>query len=886
MFQRVLAAVAAAVLCSVAGAQTTDRLAHLGEFAPGTVSVTKTGSVYELRFTGDETIRYTIDVGDATVAHGGLRVYEASSDSWPLWEGGVGYRDGLGNALGPLWLAQYTTLTAQSMTSNSVVLDYADAIPAPDSTTLYRRHTFTLRGKTLSIHVEDLFSRRQWARNYCGLLVGRTNATEAPKYVLIQGALMSPPTQFRNGAQRWYMTNSLDLFQSNSAAWTLAIQGHLSDASTSFKYNLDTFNQYKRQSNGMISGSLNDTLVVTVSSRMRDTLVMPTTPISPYRPLLEGRTMAILPGTNWADYGTLWNLYDQWGMQDIAAYYFIDWTDPSRNDPPLTPGSNFAQNAGPDWWPARSPATFESSVTAARAKGFLLGAYMAFNELPPTSPLYSASLAQRAQTDTGLIKKGLQTGFDSMAISACLEHAVREATLVEDDYGLNMAYLDIQSYAGPSGGADGDHIDQRHTSRWARTLKRAISDQKTWMRRMTDIYEGPLTGEGSISSGPSSHEWLWAGYCDSVQRCINTGSGVTASDAPAGDPAAPTNWPVVPEFELRVMSRIQTNHGNGFPGRFFGRSDGAGIVNTTTGQTILPMTDRALDRYRAYEITYGKSSYLFTNGPYNGVGNYTWFADMIKEYYLVNALQTLAFESPVSTIDYLYNGTLQSFDAVFGATSTLDTFRDPRIRIVYQNGLTVWVNHNAASWTVSAGGVTYTIPEDGYVAWKAASGGGPAFRSFSAIPSGVSARIDYCYAPGRWEYFDGRGVVSTYAGIDTQGIRRARLVNFVTGSTVYETSTDQIQVIPGTPPALVGVDVVPATLTLSAGARQGIRAMARYSNGAVRNVTTLVTWSTTNPNVARINRGAALSATGTGTASVQCTPFQGIACTPATLTVP
>jgi hypothetical protein len=73
---------------------------------------------------------------------------------------------------------------------------------------------------------------------------------------------------------------------------------------------------------------------------------------------------------------------------------------------------------------------------------------------------------------------------------------------------------------------------------------------------------------------------------------------------------------------------------------------------------------------------------------------------------------------------------------------------------------------------------------------------------------------------------------------------------------------------------------------MSAGARQGVRAMATYSNGAVRNVTTLVTWSTSNPNVGRINRGAALSAAGTGTANVICTPFQGVACTPATLIVP
>lgn len=886
MIRHLFFAAAIAVISASVGAQTSDRLAHLGEYAPGSVSVAKTGSVYELRFTGDETIRYTIDVGEITVARGGLRVYEASSDSWPLWEGGIGYRSAAGIGFAPPYLDPYCTLSGESMTSNSVVLDYTDVVPPPDSRTLHRRHTFTLRGKTLYVNVRDTDGLRTWIRNYCGLHIGRTNGTEVPKYVTMQGALLAQPTQFRDGTERWYMATSLDMFQSNAADWSLYVQGHLTDNSTSFRNTIDTFNLYNRQTGGLICAPLNDTIALTVSSRMRDTLTIPTTPISAYKPLLEGRTMAILPGTNWADYSTLWNLFEQWGMLDLAGYFFIDWVDPSRKDPALSPGANFDQNAGPDWWPARNTDAFRTSAQAGRAKGHLLGAYMAFNELPPTSPLYSASLLDRAFTDTGISKKGLYTGFDSIAITGSYSHAVREADLVERDYGLNMAYLDIQSYSSPSRGADGDHIDQRQNSRWAKTLKVGISDQKKWMRQMTDIYEGPLVGEGSISSGTSSHEWLWAGYCDSVQRCINPNTGHAANEIPAGSPTAPTNWPVIPEFELRVMSRIQANHGNGFPDRFFGPSDGPGIVNMATGHVLLPMTEAALDRYRVYEITYGKASYLFVNGPYNGIGNYTYFPDLIKEYYLVNELQRLAYESPVAAIDYLHNGSLQNFDAVFGATSSLDTFRDPRIRITYENGLTVWVNHATANWTVSVGGVTYAIPQDGYVAWQAAIGGGPAFRSFSAIPNGVASRIDYCYAPNRWEFFDGRGAVNGYAGIDTQGVRRLRATNFVTGSTVAENGSNGIQVVPGTVPTVVSVHVEPATLTLAAGERLGVRALAVYSNGAVRNVTSLVDWSTSDPAVARINRGAALGANGSGSTTVQCTAFQGVTCTPATLTVP
>jgi hypothetical protein len=73
---------------------------------------------------------------------------------------------------------------------------------------------------------------------------------------------------------------------------------------------------------------------------------------------------------------------------------------------------------------------------------------------------------------------------------------------------------------------------------------------------------------------------------------------------------------------------------------------------------------------------------------------------------------------------------------------------------------------------------------------------------------------------------------------------------------------------------------------MARGQRRGFQAIATYQNGAKRNVTTLVDWSSTSPTVARVDEGAAVSARGTGTTTIQISSFQGAPVTNAVVTVP
>jgi len=97
-----------------------------GAEAVGSVSVSKQGSEWVLRFVGDETIEYRIDTSDPDVLGGVVTVYEASSDSYPVSGAGPGYRHP-GGALSPPGLLTGTaTLVAEEQLPNGVALEYRD----------------------------------------------------------------------------------------------------------------------------------------------------------------------------------------------------------------------------------------------------------------------------------------------------------------------------------------------------------------------------------------------------------------------------------------------------------------------------------------------------------------------------------------------------------------------------------------------------------------------------------------------------------------------------------------------------------------------------------------------------------------------------------------
>lgn len=866
--------VAAAVRTAAAQDPANDRLTLLGEFVDGRVTVEKVGTVYALKFRGDgDGSEYQIDIGHTDVQRGMLRIWERYSDCFPMTAGGPTFRGSNGAGFLPINLAPTATLTDHYINGKSVVLEYTDNVPS--SGVHHRRHTLALKGKVLSVTVEDLDQSLVYNGNYSGLYIGPTTGTEDVRTIPMQGALSTPVFMFQNGPHHHFFGGILDVFQSNASDFLLPDVALLTQGGSSINYTMHTSGRHYPTTAGQLSAPMKDTWRFAISRKLEDVLMTPTQSPSPYRELLEHRTIVLLleRTTPWSNYQSHLTQFAAWGMDDIAAYTFDYWSS-SADDPPAL------QNQGPDWYPAKDPNNFTALGAAARNLGMPLGVYTSFAAMPTTAPGWVYDPAHIARSDTGAFNLSTQNSTPLVAITASGIHARREAQLIKQNYDLSAAYLDIQSYASPSHGADGDHIDQLAGSPWAKSIRQGLIDQKLWMRDMTDILEGPMLGEGSIATFASNREWLFAGYCDSVQRVINTGNYKKASQQNLNDPYSPTLWPVIPEFELRVMAPLQANHGNGFYDRFFSRSD-TGMTNQTTGLPNYPLSRAAHDRYRIYEITYGHTTFFMTAGAFNTAGNMNTYADMIREYYLGRALQSLYLDSPVRSIHYLHNGALSSFEQVFSQTESIDTFRHPKLRITYTNGLEIYLNHSSTGWNVTSGGVPLTLPEDGWAAYQPSSG----FKAFSGLAPGTfGQRIDYCFAPGEYEFFDGRGNVSGYGNINTGSAKRIKVDNFARGLTVHEPSPNVIQVINGVAPVVASIEIK-GDPNVGVGDRVALKAIAHFTNGAFRNVTTLVDWSSLNQGVATINNGAALVALTPGQATITTSSFQGFAPPPFVVTV-
>ena len=843
------------------------QVGHVGARSPGVVRLRVQGSVYSLQFQGDETIEYRIDAGHPDVRRGLLRIEEASSQSLPMVRGGASFRRADGTVLTPEQLKFFSRLVSHGVQGDAVVLDYIDSADG----THRRRHTLRMIGKTLRVRVQDLDSNTDYFKNYCGFLGGPTGDTPSAQIVTMQGALGTPIVSFEKHTEIFFLAQQLDLSQSHASDWFMPQAIDVVAGPKSIEFGASTHLQYSALNDGSLAAGLDETLDLVVSRHLADVLVEPAWSASPYRELLTGRTTVLLgiDSGPLADMERLLDLFDSWGIDDLAVYLMGNWcaADP---DPPMS------INGGPDWWPPADPSGMRHLFDRARSRGLLIGAYTAFNLMPFTAPPRIYDATQIAFWPNKSPKTSLQSGMPLLAEGAVLAHAERETQELAQGLGANLAFIDVSTYATPTRGADGDHIDQRGDSPWAKTLREAVEARRGWLARVGEIVKGPVLGEGSIATQNGNFEWLWSGAVDSVQRTINTGSGKPAYKLASGDPRAPTRWPVIPEFELRVMARLQSNHGNGFPERFFSVDDLELPNETTQIGPPMPLPARLVDRYRAYELSFGHGAYLQLTGPYDGAGNTMTFVELIKEHYFVSALAEHALVSSIDTILYGIEGEFLTFEGHLRRGRKLEAFRDPLLVLTFRDGFELFVNHGRLPWSVMVRGVSVELPEDGFAAHQT----GTELLAFSGIiPTLGTARFDYAYVPGRWEILDGRGSISAFGAQDTTGFKGLALSNFARGIDLLQTAPSQIRVIREMPPTLTSLTISPAVVTIPQGQRRSLRAQAHFANGAFRDVTTMMQWTSSNPALATVDSGACLSAHGPGSLLIGGS-FSGMQATP------
>lgn len=136
---------------------------------------------------------------------------------------------------------------------------------------------------------------------------------------------------------------------------------------------------------------------------------------------------------------------------------------------------------------------------------------------------------------------------------------------------------------------------------------------------------------------------------------------------------------------------------------------------------------KILDQYRMQEIAYGHAGFAAAN---------LW-ADLPfvwQESGLVRPVTRAYATARAVGIDYDVNGSLVGTNAALASGAVLD-----RVRVRYDNGLTLWANGRASDWAVPGGSGALTLPQYGWVAR------GKDLLAYTALRDGVVA--DYAETP-------------------------------------------------------------------------------------------------------------------------------------------
>ena len=823
------------------------RLLPCAAQAVGATRLINQDPVFKFEFVGDETLTYVIDTGHPDVLGGLLRVVEESTGVTAVSEAGMTYRDSTGELRQPDWLRQQASPHLTVSTSGDTLrLLYDDAIDGGHRRIVELR----MMGKALQVHAFDPDGETNGMAGYAGFAFGLTESAGAPFDLRIPGMISTPVTLFKSSqGETAYVTVQFDWSLSNSGTHTVPTYSDVRSGPDWIDNSVDV--HYPTNTDGRINAPVDETAWIVVTRNFEDTFPETEAEPSPYRDLLIDRTVTLFSRKHvtWQNKLELLRLFRDWGMDGMAFYDFYWWSASTFGPGPGQPQSH-------TWFPALDEANFLTLTAFATEAGFLQGYYTLYG-INATQPFHDPTDA--------VVTDGNGSQARRIAPRRAISHSQRDESAMRAAYDTSMSYPDVFGHQHPFVVVDYDAAVPDK----GKTTAEVLVDKRRLLRQMQVLHDGPCLSEGSgaLHRFNRQYELLSAGFVDSSQATINTGAQVDNQDLAIGDPLTPVEWWVIPDYSLRVLNRTSVPHGNGFYDRFF--------VTSPT-----PIAENLLDRYRLYEITYGHTSFFQTTAAVNGaqpgeLNNRLWYADMVKEYYMLQALQAEYFDSPVASVLYEYNSNMVDAGTVLASSThpggPLEEFRHPRIRIEYEGGLVIHLNHGPADWTgIAAGGSLYTLPEDGWVAHNSSTG----LLAFSAIPtdpavSPQGSRIDYALAPNRYEMLDGRGVVPTFGGFDdpAQGLT-LQVRNLVRNILVVEQPDRTLQATAGPAPALVSLRLEGPTLMR--GGHEGLlKAVATYDNGSSQRISHLLgSWVSSDLSVATVSRSGVINALAAGTTRI------------------
>lgn len=766
-----LLALVAAPQAGVAQTPVADPIDLFGSFAPLSTKLDGTNRTYydaaarKYVFLYEENgavlRRYEIDVGDPFVQNGVITIYEAVSDTYPVVEGGLSYRQprSIGGSLNPRGLTfqaelgKTRTFVHSLLPGNVVVMRYDEIV---NGIPLAKRYVYEPRGKTLVIRVDSGGApQANHYGNYRGFSFNKNANLINPRDLMVTYAETAPVIVAGPTDDRCFITTYID--------WTRS--GHNAGAGIEEVFSGSTHLRAHR-TRYVGDGSthrpviadfmppVRETVYVTVSSSVQEVLPTLHRPATRFRNDLSRRMWldlwrlhtsggveplaGIIPGVEVTDLpfekiGAILDYLRGLGMEDLMVNVVLwqqlyDRTRCVSLRPHLYPPN-------PKWG---GTAELRRVRDEATRRGDLFAVYQNY-----TSMFDTPGNPPGPQWDPSKLTVSSTGDFLNVEPSSCsnwlygplpleispdhwLSYAQRESPLLEQELDPTATYLDVHPKA-----LWYNKIDYRSGSktRCFADVHRRIADLLRYQRA---TFRGPVLGEG--------------GSTERVQGDTLHGGLV---DAFYGETANNNASPVIPDVELRQFKPVMTRAGMGFWNRWVGKP--------TQG---IDFDFYDFDHWYATSIAFGHSGFLTDHtlslDPRWGA-NLSFKEKLLKDhleqfvrtYYLFKDLQQQYLTAAVDEVSY-FDTASQSFYDLGRAIDVFPEsyFDNPLLKTTYDNGLEVHVNRRQSGpvWAVAAAdGNTYYLPPNGWVAVNPSLG----FVTFSGLaddkarPAAGGYRIDY-----------------------------------------------------------------------------------------------------------------------------------------------
>jgi hypothetical protein len=740
-----------------------DEMIPLGADAPGTVSVAKINKQYWFTHTapgGLQTI-YVLDTGILQVRQGMPILIDPINWTLPVVLGGFHYSQ-QGVKYKPLEFLAYGThtMTSEDLTGNTVKLEFRDEVPKASGvgTTVHTRAIeYTMVGRSMKIHAYQTDDGHYGDDGYSSFGLGEmVNMDFVTTFKQVRIPFMDQIGIMVNGKGA-FISQFIDLFQSNA-------QRHQEAAYFSVSFlgvNTETMH-YVPNTEGRCM-TIDETGWVTTSYDVKDTFVRTTYPQGKFAHLFDNFVGVALPKETHTPLNYQYDMFNiqrlqNWGMKDVLMWK-THWMNFGQNrratthtpaDPTGGTDAEFAamvQQAVSGGW---RTALYTDFYSLDQAQGF--DENPNFSEIGPNYINWDDSV----KDFQGKYRLGYSIGEDAsqahsnlyytrlLAPKRALKHFEREAAVMTSVYGVNANYFDVMTISAPDlivtgNGQNQGVISGDHRSPNDGTLGDAINSYRHLFLGSGEAVQGPVIGESSFWLFSRRWDTFYMGFLDGAWRTMSTG-GPPSQPGFAGE-----DQPIMPDYEINVVRKSMPGlFGMGQYNRFF------------AGNSYpVPYADEPLYEYRATEISYGHNGYMMTlSTPENG-NDYLKWASQIKEYYSMRSIPDEWNASTSTTVEYrdgtIPGGWMNLTDAI---RTDLD-LKHPVVRLTYDNGLVVIVNHSAVNISESG----KTIPTHGWYATNPVTG----FLSESVLDPVSGLRTDHVVCAD-YEMADGNGTAHNFGG--------------------------------------------------------------------------------------------------------------------------